>query len=116
MSEVGDPTPEKIARRNQTTRPSAPRMDDALLLAQLEELARKLSITVRYETLADEEFSVTGGLCRVEERQLILLDNRASAREQASILARALQHFDVSQVYLRPRVRAFLDEAGGNFM
>ena len=86
-------------------------MDDSLLVNHLEELARKLSVTVRFEPLENEEVSATGGLCRVENRHLILIDNRTSAREQASVLAKALQHFDVSRIYLRPGVRAFLDRA-----
>jgi hypothetical protein len=86
-------------------------MDDALLVSQLEEVARKLRVTVRYEPLENEEVSSTGGLCRVQNRHLILIDNRTSAREQASVLAKALRHFDVSRIYLRPGVRAFLDQA-----
>ena len=86
-------------------------MDDLLLVNQLEEVARALSITVRHEPIDDEEASSTGGLCRVNNEHLIIIDTKASPRQQAAILAGALQRFDISRIYVRPKVRALLEAA-----
>ena len=88
-------------------------MDEALLVTQLEELAARLCVTVRYEPIDDEEFVSRGGLCRLRNQHLIIIDNKACRTEQASVLAGALRQFDLSDFYLRPGVRAFLDGKSG---
>jgi hypothetical protein len=83
--------------------------DERILLDQLENLAHQFSIPVRYESMESEETFFAGGLCRIKGKYVIIINRRATRREKICILARALKRFDLSQVYLKPALREFLD-------
>ena len=84
-------------------------MDENTLLSQLEELAEGLRIEVRYESFKGEGAFSTGGLCKLKGEYLLIINSKASARDKAEAIAGALKGFDLSQVYLRPGLREFLD-------
>ena len=84
-------------------------MDERSLLGQLEKLAHELSISVRYEPIESEETFSPGGLCRIKGEHVIIINGRATMPEKIYALARALKRFDLSQVYLRPALREFLE-------
>jgi hypothetical protein len=91
-------------------------LDENTLLGQLEELARSLAIEVRYEPLKREAGFSTGGLCKLRGEYLLIIHSKASVTDKIEALARALKRFDLSQLYLRPGLREFLDgftEEGG---
>ena len=81
---------------------------EASLLQQLEDLAARLEIEVRYENLADDELSVQSGGCKILGRHLIFLDPRCSLGARARILARELSKCNLEEVYLLPRLREFI--------
>jgi hypothetical protein len=87
-------------------------MDDSFsetfLLQHLEDLAARLEIEIRYESLADEEISIHSGGCRLSGRNLILVDLRLAPLERARLLARELSQYDLESLYLLPRVREFI--------
>jgi hypothetical protein len=83
-------------------------MDENTLLNQLEELAERLDIAVRYETaLEDFQFS-HGGLCRLKGRYVIIVNKDISTAEKARTLGQAMARFDLNTIYIRPGLRAFL--------
>jgi hypothetical protein len=91
-------------------------LDENTLLAQLEELARSLEIEVRYEPLKREGIFSKGGLCKLRGKYLLIIHSKASAPDKIDALASAVNRFDLSQLYLRPGLREFLDgftEQGG---
>lgn len=85
-------------------------MDDQTILEQLEGVAEGLEIKVRYETLRRESRYNPGGLCRVRGRPVIIVNRKAPLQDKVRVLAAAVQRFDLSGVYLRPGLRAFLEE------
>ncbi len=87
-------------------------MDDAALLGHLEELAHTLGIQIRYEILEGETPFQSGGLCRVQGKQYIIVNSLATTGEKANTLARALGRFDLSRIYLKPALRDFLEPFG----
>ena len=87
-------------------------IDERILLCRLEELADKLSIPVRYEPIEDEETFSSGGLCRIKGKEVIIINSRATPKEKSRALGRALKDFDLSQVYLKPALREFLESLG----
>jgi len=89
-------------------------LDDDALLSHLETLVHRLGIDLRYEPLEEELFSSSGGLCRIKNRYVILLNARRSTGEKILMLAKALRRFDLSQTYLKPAVRELLDRLGGD--
>jgi hypothetical protein len=87
-------------------------LDEAVLLDHLEELAQRLGIEVRYEDLQGEAPFQSGGLCRIHDKQFIIVHARAGIKEKNLVLARALRRFDLDGVYLKPALRDFLENSG----
>ena len=88
-------------------------MDEKNLLGQLEALAQSLSIEVRYDSMTHEGTFSVGGLCRVKGQHVLIINSRAATGEKIDALAKALCRFDLSQVFLRPGLRDFLDRFSG---
>jgi len=84
-------------------------MDDDATLQQLEALAVRLGITVRYEPLTIEGVVHTGGYCRIKGQDVVIIHKRATTREKMHILIDALKRHDLSDVYVLPSVRGLLD-------
>lgn len=88
---------------------SAP--NDCFILGQLEALADRLGLPIRAERIPDEEtVPVAGGLCRIEGKPVIIINAGSTLKEKIRILARALAHFDLNDVYVLPAVRAAIEE------
>lgn len=88
-------------------------MNNEALLNQLEELAGKLGITVRYERMNVEDSSGAGGLCRADGKYILLVHSRLNARQKVQVMAKALQGFDFTEIYLKPAVRELLEHSEG---
>jgi hypothetical protein len=84
-------------------------MNDEIILSYLEELAEKLEILVRDENINIEESSSTGGLCRVEEKYVIILNSKATVKEKIQVMIAALQQFDLTDMYVKPVIRELLE-------
>jgi hypothetical protein len=82
------------------------------MLGHLEELAHTLGIQIRYEILEGETPFQSGGLCRVREKQFIIVNALATNGEKVQTVARALGRFDLSQIYLKPALRDLLEQFG----
>jgi len=85
-------------------------LDESAFLAELEAVARGLGVEVRYEHLKKEGSFSPGGLCRLKGRYLLILNSKAAVRDKVEALAAALNRFDLTQLYLKPGVREFLDQ------
>ena len=88
-----------------------PLLKNEALLNQLEELAGKLGITVRYERMNVEDSSGAGGLCRMGGKYILLVHSRLNAREKIQVMAKALKGFDFSEIYLKPALRELLEHS-----
>ena len=92
--------------------PKLPGLDERTLVDELEKLAHRLSLPVRYEPIESEETFSSGGLCRIKGKEVIIINSRATPKEKSRALGRALKDFDLSQVYLKPALREFLESLG----
>lgn len=84
-------------------------MDENTLLGQLEELAQSLGIEIRYEALKREGSFFPGGLCRIKGEYVLILNSAATVSDKIQTLAKSVNRFDLSKVYLRPGLRDFLE-------
>ncbi|NLD39188.1 MAG: hypothetical protein GX654_20215 [Desulfatiglans sp.] len=82
------------------------------ILSQMEELAKNLGITVRYEKILRESAFFPGGFCRVKDKDLIIINSKASLDDKVEIMVRALIPFDLSQIYVLPAIRELIDNFG----
>lgn len=85
-------------------------MEENRLLQELEEIAEKLSIAIRYDDLMGMDFKVKGGLCKIKGENVIILDRRTPLRERIDLLARALSQFDLSHISTRPYIRLIIGD------
>jgi len=83
-------------------------MDEKEIIEQLEDLARRLGVKVRYEELKKEGTFSPGGLCRVKGEDILIVNSKVGAEEKMLVLAKALASFDLGRVYMRPALREFL--------
>lgn len=85
-------------------------MDTDILFHQLENLAEMLGIEIRYETIENEMPFSQGGLCRLGDRYVLIVNKTIRKQDKIQTLGRAVTRFDLSTVYLLPGLRAFLSE------
>lgn len=86
-------------------------MQSRQVLEYLEDLAERLGVEIIYQKLGEEEFTVRGGLCRVNGTFKVFIDRSKPTEEQIKILAQGLSSFDTEQVYLFPYIREILNKA-----
>jgi hypothetical protein len=85
-------------------------MNEEVVLSYLEELAEKLEILVRDENInIDESSTSPGGLCRVEGQYVIILNSKATVKEKIQVMIKALQQFDLRDMYIKPVIRELLE-------
>lgn len=80
-------------------------MKPETLVQALEDVARRLGARVRRE-----RGPFRGGLCRVGGRPVVVLNRLHPPEAQLAALAEALRALPVDTVYLRPAVRAALED------
>jgi len=79
------------------------------LLDQLKEIAAALDVEVREERLLREVgYNVRSGPCRVEGREVLLLDSNASVSERIDVLVELLSSKNLDSMYIEPRIRRLL--------
>ena len=85
--------------------------DAPWLLEQLEQLAARLGVEVRYEYLGerDDGPSFRSGTCRVRGEPVVIIDRYRSPVERCRLLLCELQTYDLSKVFVSPAVRRLLD-------
>ena len=85
-------------------------MDDVTTLNQLEELAVRLGMTIRYEPLKIEGSVYIGGFCRVKGQDFVIVNRKATTIERIHILTNALKRCELSEIYMLPSLRKLLDQ------
>jgi hypothetical protein len=102
---------EKSVYPQHPDRKKVPPLNDEALLNQLEELAERMAIAVRYENITGEESPGSGGLCRIQGRYVLIVHSRATLKEKIRVVTKALRQFDLSEIYVRPALRELLERS-----
>ncbi|MHB8910828.1 MAG: hypothetical protein ACYDAA_18285 [Syntrophales bacterium] len=87
-------------------------MDDGVLLSQLEELAGRLEIEIRYGILPGDDTHRAGGLCRVNGQYVLIIHSRLTVKEKIRVVIETLKRFEMGDVYVIPVIRELLDRSG----
>jgi hypothetical protein len=77
------------------------------LQGELEQVAEKLGVRVRYERA-----TFTGGSCTLRGEALIIVNSRLTLREKVRALAREVARLPLEDIFIRPEVRRELDGVG----
>ena len=93
---------------NLTQRPKAMTkvkiMTEGRIIGELEAIADKLQIEIRYEPLESR-----GGLCKVKSKTLIFINEYLPIDEKARIVAEELNRFDAGGMFILPKVREVIE-------
>jgi hypothetical protein len=81
------------------------------VLSELEALAGRMGITVRAEAFGAGVLEGRGGLCWVDGKAMIVMDERLAVADRIAVLALALSRFDLDTVSVAPLVRDTIDGA-----
>jgi len=81
------------------------------VLAELEALAARLGVGVRAEPFERGVLERRGGLCWLDGRPLVVMDERLPVTDRIVVLARALGEFDLEGQSVPPMVRERIDSA-----
>lgn len=68
---------------------------------------------MRLESLDLDGSSSAGGLCRLRDRLVLIVDRRAPPAEQAGVLLDALATLDLGSVFVPPAIRRKLERRKG---
>lgn len=86
-------------------------MDEKNLLSELEILARRLGMTIRYEAIKIDGGLHPGGYCRVRGQEMILISRKATVQDKIAVLVEALRRRDLQDLYLLPILRKAIEDA-----
>ena len=81
-------------------------------LQDLTSVAEKLAIEIEIVNLNNQEFQMQSGYCKMNGKDLILLDKNISLQEQSEILLQTLKNFDLEDIYVASWIREFIELEG----
>ena len=82
-------------------------------IEDLKTVAGKLAIKIEIANLNDQEFLIQSGYCKMNGKDLILLDKNCSLQEQYEVILQTLKKFDLENIYVASWIREFIDQESG---
>ena len=84
-------------------------MDPLSRFEDLKKVADKLSIDIVTDSLFDPEIMIQSGYCKVQGKNIIILDELLSIEEKNAVILRTLKKFNMEAVYLPPWIREHIE-------
>jgi hypothetical protein len=78
-------------------------------IEDLKNVTGKLEIEIEITDLNDQEFQIQSGYCKMNGKDLILLDKNLSLQEQAEVILKTLKNFDLENIYVASWIREHLE-------
>lgn len=78
-------------------------------IEDLKSVTEKLAIAIEITDLNDQEFQIQSGYCKMNGKDMILLDKNLSLQEQAEIILKTLKNFDLENIYVASWIREHLE-------
>ena len=79
----------------------------------LKAVAKKLAIEIEVANLGHQEFQIQSGYCKMNGKDLILLDKNSSLQEQSEVILQTLKKFNLENIYVASWIREFIDQESG---
>lgn len=86
-------------------------MNHTQMVQELEEVARQLGITLRYE-----KGDFDGGYCVLRDQKTLVINKKLHDLRKAVILAQALNEIGIDAVFLKPAVREFIEDEAAKIL
>ena len=81
-------------------------------IEDLKTVAEKLQIEIEIANFNGQEFQIQSGHCKMNGKDLILLDKNTSLQEQSEVILQTLKNFDLENIYVASWIREFIDQEG----
>jgi hypothetical protein len=78
-------------------------------IEDLKNVTEKLAIAIEITDLNDQEFQIQSGYCKMNGKDLILIDKNLSLQEQAEVILKTLKNFDLENIYVASWIREHLE-------
>jgi hypothetical protein len=85
-------------------------MENSRQLEDLIQLAESLGVEISISSLADSEFTLQSGFCKLHGKDLVIFDKQLPVEERIEILLQAVCNFDLDSIYISPWIREELDQ------
>ena len=79
-------------------------MTQELILQGFESLIQNLSIDLRYE-----KGDFMGGLCKVGNKDVFIINNKLPIEKKIDLMAVELNRLNLEQIYIRPAIRNIIE-------
>ena len=86
-------------------------MEAEQLCQYLEDVIRRLGITLRYENLGHPGYATTGGLCSIKGKYHLIIEQSNETHQKIKHLINCLRVMDLEGIYIKPAVRELLKGA-----
>jgi hypothetical protein len=80
-------------------------MKPSEILGHLESLIENISVELRYE-----KGDFKGGLCRVNDQKILIVNSNLTDDEKIKVVATELNQLDLDNIYVLPAIREVIDE------
>jgi hypothetical protein len=91
-------------------------MENSRQLEDLIQLAESLGVEISISSLADSEFTLQSGFCKLHGKDLVIFDKQLPVEERIEILLQAVGNFDLDSIYISPWIREELDQRNNSEM
>jgi hypothetical protein len=75
------------------------------LLAELEEIVRRLGYKLRYE-----KGNFEGGYCLLKESRLFVINSRNETERRIAIIAKNVKELGIDDIFIKPQVREVIEK------
>jgi len=80
------------------------------LLEELKSVVERCGITFELRDLSDNELIIKSGICEVDTRRKLIVDNRLTETGRIKIIIKALRAENLDSIFMPPAVREFIDQ------
>ena len=80
-------------------------MNDEIILQELENICCKLGLTLRYE-----EGDFIGGLCRIDDEKLIIINKKLPIDKKIKLIAQEISTLNFEDIFILPAVKEIILE------
>ena len=84
-------------------------VDDTTALRVMEEAAGRMGLAMIYRNLDDDEINISSGMCRLQDKRLLIVDRRLDTRGRWRAIANAIKTLEHEDMYLPPLARELMD-------
>jgi len=80
-------------------------MNDEIILQELENICCKLGLNLRYEV-----GDFIGGLCRIDEEKLIIINKKLPIDKKIKLIAKEISTLNFEDIFILPAVKEIILE------